>query len=71
MICILYIYQLIQPSYIPKGGVAKMKRMPIHIVEHETEDRLRKPTSTDAERKDSFNSIMSYKNEVDKLIYED
>jgi len=71
MICVLYVYQLIQPSYLPKGGVAKMKRMPIQIVEHETEDRLRRPVSTDSDRKDNFNSIMDYKSEVDKLIYED
>jgi len=71
MICVLYVYQLIQPSYLPKGGVAKMKRMPIQAVEHEAEDRLRKPVSTDSERKDNFNSIMDYKSEVDKLIYED
>lgn len=68
MICVIYAYQLIQPSYLPKGDVPEMKRIPFEYVQHETEDRLRAPKVTDDERKKDFEEMLNYKNDVDDII---
>lgn len=62
------IYANIQPSYLPKGKVPVMKRVPYeNPVEAEIEDRLLKPMSEE-DRQKRVDEIITVRSEISEVL---
>lgn len=65
----LLIYSMAQPSYMPKGEVPKMRRMPVIFQDNlAIEDNLLKPDSDHAERIDK---ALDARHQIDKILSDD
>lgn len=67
---ILYIYQVIQPSYIPKNSVPTLKRAPVIFMEIEAEDRLKSPRFNVEQSEERFNNLMDHRKDIDRILSE-
>lgn len=68
----LFIYQAVQPSYIPKTGVPPMKRLELQETSDPIiSDRSLKKAKTTEEREEHFEkNVLTYDDEIKKILEE-
>lgn len=70
-VSVLYFYQAVQPSYIPKTGVEAMKRLELVEEVEEVSDRTKKKQMTTEERNEHFETnVLTYDDKI-KVILEE
>lgn len=63
------LYNLVQPSYIPKTTVQPLQRYNVEKThEPEIRDITLKPRMNTEEREEHFNNILSYKKDVQEIL---
>jgi hypothetical protein len=67
MVLVFIVYSTIQPSYMPKGGVPNMSRVPIEHSDAVMQDRLLKPMSEE-DRQKRVEEIITVREEVKAVL---
>jgi len=67
---LLYLYQAVQPNYLPKGKAPVMQRTEIYSTTPEPviQDRLLKPELTPEESSEKLNNLLDYRSRVREVL---